>query len=266
VAVNCWVAATTTLAEAGAIVIEDNVTWEGTVMVAVAVFPPKVAVIVAVPAATTVARPWALIDATDALDELQATWVVKSRVVPSEYVPEAENCCVVPAALLAVAGVTVRVDKVAGLTVRVVESEILPKVAVMVVVPAATAVANPVLLIDATDVLDEDQVTCVLMSRLVPSEYVPVATNCLVLPVPTGTLALSGVTAKEDKVAEVTVRVAVPDLPPEAAVMVVWPPLTPVARPLALTVATPALSEVQVACAVISWLVPSEYTPMAENC
>ena len=88
----------------------------------------------------------------------------------------------------------------------------------------------------------------------------------MVFPVPTGTLALSGVTDIEDKVAVVTVRVAVPDLPPKAAVMVVEPALTPVARPLMLTVATPVLDELQVACVVISWLVPSDNTPRAENC
>jgi len=43
-------------------------------------------------------------------------------------------------------------------------------VAVMVVLPAATVVARPLLFTVATDVLDELQVTCAVISRLVPSE------------------------------------------------------------------------------------------------
>jgi hypothetical protein len=42
--------------------------------------------------------------------------------------------------------------------------EILPKVAVMVAVPAATAVARPLLLTVATEVLDDLHVTCVVIS------------------------------------------------------------------------------------------------------
>ena len=165
VAVNCWVAPTTILAVAGVTTIEDNVTWAGTVRVAVPVLLPvagvEVAVMVAVPAATAVARPLLLTVATDALDELQVTCVLISRVVPSEYVPEAVNCWVVPTALFAEAGVTAIEDKVAAVTVkvRVVVSEILPKVAVMVVVPSLRARASPLVLIVATDGSDEVQVT-----------------------------------------------------------------------------------------------------------
>ena len=90
------------------------------------------------------------------------------------------------------------------------------------------------------------------------------AVNCWVFPA--GTLGVSGVTDTEDKVAVVTVRVAVPDLVPEVAVMVVVPALTAVARPLLLTVATVALDELQVSAVVISRLVPSENMPAAANC
>jgi len=91
-----------------------------------------------------------------------------------------------------VAGVTAIEDKVAAVTVRVVVSVNVPLVAVMVVVPAAMVVTRPLVLIVATAVLDEVQVTCVDISRLVPSEYVPVTANCWVLPA--GTLGVSGVT------------------------------------------------------------------------
>jgi len=110
-------------------------------------------------------------------------------------VPVAVNCLVLPTGRLGLAGVTAMEDRVARVTVRVVLPEIAPEVAVMVEVPAATAVARPLLLTVATDVLDELQVTCVVISWLVPSEYVPVAANCIVLP--TGRLGLAGVTAME---------------------------------------------------------------------
>lgn len=123
--------------------------------------------------------------------------------------------------MLAVPGATATEDKVTEVTVTVVESDILPKVPVMVVVPAATAVTRPVALTVATDGLDEVQVACPLTSELVPSENEPVSVNCWVPPA--GKLGVSGVTDTEAKVALVTVRVAVPDLPLKAAVMVVLP-------------------------------------------
>lgn len=83
-------------------------------------------------------------------------------------------------------------DRVAEVTVRAVFPETPPEVAVMVAVPAATGVARPLLLTVATDMLEEAQVTWVVISWLVPSEYVPEAANCLVTP--TSTLGLTGVT------------------------------------------------------------------------
>jgi hypothetical protein len=57
--------------------------------------------------------------------------------------------------------------------------EILPEAAVMVVLPTIwPALARPLLSIVATDVSDELQVTCMVISWLVPSAYVPVAVNC----------------------------------------------------------------------------------------
>jgi hypothetical protein len=113
--------------------------------------------------------------------------------------------------MLGLAGVTDMEDRIAEFTVRVVLPEILPEVALTVVDPKATAVARPPLLIVATDVSDELQVTCMVISLLVPSEYVPVAVNCWVTP--TGMLGLAGVIDIEDKAAEVTVRVVLPEDP-----------------------------------------------------
>ena len=63
-------------------------------------------------------------------------------------------------------------------TVRIVFPVILPEVAVIVVVPAATVMARPALLIGATEVLDELQLTDAVISWVVPSKNVPVAVNC----------------------------------------------------------------------------------------
>ena len=75
---------------------------------------------------------------------------------------------------------------------------------------------------------------------------------------PAGMLGLAGVTDMEDRVAEVAVRVVLPEIIPELAVMVALPAATAVARPLLLTIATDVFDELQVTCVVILWLVPSE--------
>jgi hypothetical protein len=232
---------------------------EVTVRVKFPEIAPEVAVMVAVPAATPVARPLLLIVATDVLDEVQDTCVVKSQLVPSEYAPEAENCWVTPAGMLGLTGVTDMEDRVVGVTMTITLADINPEVAVMVAVPAAMEVARPLLLTVATDVLDEVQMTRVVMSKLVPSEYAPEAANCWVIP--TGMLGLTGVTDMEDRVAEFTVRVILPEVFPEMAIMAVVPTAAAVAKPLLLTVATAGLDELQVTCVVKSRLVLSENKP-----
>jgi hypothetical protein len=139
---------------------------------------PDAAVIVVDPAASAVASPVEpaalLIFATPALDELQAAEAVKSCVVLSEYVPVALNCCVAPFAMEGFCGVTAIDVSVAAVTVRSVEPDMLPDVAVIVVVPAATEVAKPsepdALLMVATPVLDELQLAVVVRFCVVLSE------------------------------------------------------------------------------------------------
>ena len=74
---------------------------------------------------------------------------------------------------------------VALVTVSVVDPD-TPKVAVMVVVPAATAVACPcspaALLMVATDVVDDAHITIAVMLLDDSSAYVPVAVNCGLVP------------------------------------------------------------------------------------
>jgi len=148
-------------------------------------------------------------------------------------------------------------------TARVVVAEVLPYWAVMVTVPAPTAVARPLLFTVATDVLDELQVTCPVRLKVDPSENVPVAVSCVLTPA--GMLELADVTAIDERVAEVTVRVAVPVVVPIVAVMVTVPASTAVARPLS-TIATSVLDELQVACVVTSPVLPSAFVPVAKNC
>ena len=132
----------------------------------------------------------------------------------------------------------------AGATVRIVFPEILPEEPAMVAVPGEAAVARPLLSTVATAVLDDLQVTCVVIPLVVPSEYVPEAVNCWVFPA--GVVGLAGVMDMEDRVAGVTARVVFPETLPEVAVIVAFPPVTAVASPLLLTVATAVLDDLQV--------------------
>jgi hypothetical protein len=79
-----------------------------------------------------------------------------------------------------------------------------------------------------------------------------VAVNCSVCPL--ATLGFAGVTLIDTNVALVTVNAVLPVRAPKAAAMVVEPTAIEVARPLVpvtlLTVATPALDEDHVTCAV----------------
>lgn len=80
-------------------------------------------------------------------------------------------------------------------TVKAVLPAIEPRVAEIVLFPAATPVASPALLIVATAAFEEAQVACAVMFWVLPSEYVPVAVNCRVPPV--WIVGLAGVTAME---------------------------------------------------------------------
>jgi hypothetical protein len=164
---------------------------------------PDKAVMVVVPARDEVTNPlepaMLLIVATVVSEELHVTEVVRSCFVPFEYVPVAVSCLVFPESMPGFTGVISRDAIVSGVTVKVVEPEMLPDEALMVVLPVATAVANPVLSIVAKVEGEEAQPTDVVMFRVVLSEYVPVAVNCSV--VPRGMLGLAGVTAIEISVA-----------------------------------------------------------------
>jgi hypothetical protein len=104
-------------------------------------------------------------------DEAQVTFVVRSWVVLSEKVPVAANCLVVPAAIEGSVGVTSIDTSVAVVTVSPVVPEMLPRVAVMVTAPDATAVASPSVPLALETVAmvssEEDQVTLAVRSWVV---------------------------------------------------------------------------------------------------
>ncbi len=62
--------------------------------------------------------------------------------------------------------------------VKLVVALVLPETALITVEPMARGVASPVAEIVAAEVFDEDQVTVLVMSWVVPSAKVAVAWNC----------------------------------------------------------------------------------------
>jgi hypothetical protein len=135
--------------------------------------PDELAVMVELPAVTAVATPPELIVAVAVLEELHVAVEVSTFVDPSLYVPVAVNCCVAPTVIDDVAGVTAIEDNVGGgaiaLTVNTAVPDAPEKLAVIVEVPAATAVATPEELIVAVAVLEELHVAIEVRSLVDPS-------------------------------------------------------------------------------------------------
>ena len=114
-----------------------------TVMVAEPVMLPEVAVMLATPTPTPVAKPPVLIEATVGVSEDQVTEAVTSCVLKSLKVPVAVNCCVVPNGIDGFAGVTVIDVSTAAVTLSVVLALTKPDVAVIFVMPNPALVAWP---------------------------------------------------------------------------------------------------------------------------
>ena len=106
----------------------------------------SVAVIVAVPAVNAVACPVAgSMLATARSEEIQVTDDVFTTDVLSEFFPVATNCNSSPFAILGLTGVTDRDERVAAVTVNVVDAAVpvAGSMAVIVVFPTDNAVATP---------------------------------------------------------------------------------------------------------------------------
>src|SRR5262249_5377650 len=147
----------------------------------------------------------------------------------SEYVPVAVNCWVSPLAILGLAGVTAIDWRTAAVTVITVVPEMPLSFAVIAEVPVAIAVASPPLVIVATGVVADAQVTWLVRTCVDWSVYVPVAVNCWVRPL--ATLGLAGVTAIDCSAAAVTVITVEPEIPFSVALIVEVPVAIAVARP-----------------------------------
>lgn len=183
--------------------------------------------------------------------------------LPSLKVPVAVNFKEVPAAICALAGVTVMLVNFTLETVKPVEPLTEPKAAEIVLVPAATLVTSPLLLIAAVAAVEELQSTDSVTSCVLLSLKVPVAVNCLVAPI--GIVELAGETESETRAAFVTVTEAVPLTAPELAVTVTLPAATPVASPEEFTVSKFCAEEDHVTEGS-SWVLPSSKMPVALNC
>jgi hypothetical protein len=186
---------------------------------------------------------------------LHVTVAVRSRVLPSLYVPVAIMACVVPNANDGFAGVTA-IDTSTGCpTLSAAVPTIDPQLALTVVVPTPVPVANPVPATLATPLADELQLTPPVTFCVLPSLYVPVAVNCSV--VPFAIVALAGVTDSDTKTAGVTVRMAEPLTEPDLAAMLAAPGPTQVANPeLLFTVATALAEDAHLAVLVRFCVVP----------
>jgi hypothetical protein len=156
------------------------------------------------------------------------------------------NCSVSPFAIDGLAGITAIDNSVAAVTVSVSPGLVTPfSAAVICEVPTPAPVARPAEVIVATDVVPDTHVACVVRSCVLVSVYVPVAVNCFVVPFAIDGLA--GVTAIDTKVAAVTVRVSPALVTPFSdAVISDVPNPTPLARPVALIVATLVVPDIHV--------------------
>ena len=171
----------------------------------------------------------------------------------------AVNCSVVPLGLTDILGFTgdTAMDcRVAAVTVRVVEPETAPEVALMDVCPTASADASPETLTVAFDGSDELHVTVAVRSWMLLSEKIPVAVNCRI--VPFAMLGLCGVTSMDCSVAAVTDKSVEPEIAPRVAEMVVDPASRAEALPVASMVAMEVADESHVTDVVRSWVLLSE--------
>jgi hypothetical protein len=120
-------------------------------------------------------------------------------------------------------------DTRTGVTATLAELVTEPEVAVIVVVPEATLVAYPAAFIVATAGTDDAQAADCVKSCVLPSLYVPKASNCC--PAPSGIDTPFGVIAIEISVGPLTLIVLLAERALELAVMFAVPCPALVASP-----------------------------------
>jgi hypothetical protein len=261
VAANCWVWPAVSVGLAGVTVIDTKVPLP-TVNVVVPVMPDNDAEMVTDPLFFPRTMPVLRRDAILGFDDFHETPLRFVIVLPSLNLPVACNWIRVPAAIVGLPGVIVIDVSFAIETVRSVEPVVAPTIAEMVVEPLARLVASPALLIEATAGAEELQATDAVMSCVLLSLKVPVATNCFDAPI--GMLEFAGVTAIETRLAPVTVTAALPVIDPELAFTLPVPRPIPVANPEESTVTTTGADDDHVTDVNI-WVLPSSKIPVAIN-
>jgi hypothetical protein len=218
------------------------------VIVAVPVFPPDAAVIVAVPGNSPVTTP----DCdTAAVSGLSVDHVTGALATVAPFTSRTVAASVVVNATLTDAeeGVTITLPTGGAVTVTLTVPTFPSLVAVTFVVPAPTAVMSPVCETVATFAFPVCQVTGRWSGFPCPSRGV--AVTCWVPPIVR--LTVCGETPTVATGTAVTVTVAVPVLPSLAAVIVAVPGATAVTVPFA-TVATAGLLELHVTSRPVSTL------------
>jgi len=262
VAVNCCLLPLDAIEFAGVMARETSVPLL-TVRVVVPFSPEALAVIVTLPVRLPKAVPELRMEATLGVDDFQDTPARLPPVLPSLKVPTAVNFTKVRASMRGLLGRMAMPTSLTVVTVRFVLPVTESRTALMVVLPAATLLTSPWLLMAAAAGFDEPHNTEAVTSCELPSLKLAVAVNCLV--VPTGILELAGVTVMAVTLAPVTVSAAVPVTEPEVAVIVAVPVPTAVAKPEELMVATEEEDEDHVT-EVNSCVLPSLKLPTALNC
>ena len=140
-------------------------------------------------------------------------------------------------------------------------ADTLPIVAVTPVVPRARPLAAP-LLTDAMPLVCVAQAALALTSAMLPSENVPVAVKCRVMPTPVCSVA--GAMTMDWIVAAIVFKANVPLVVPDVAVIVVVPSVNASARPLAAPMsATAGVLDVHVTASETSAVWPSAKVPVA---
>src|SRR6266705_1787769 len=236
VAVSCCVVPMNTEADAG-LTLTDATGTGFTMIAALALFPSLVAVILAEPTPAPVTRPLAFTVATLAASVDQVIARPESGL-PLASSSVAVSCCVAPAYIDAVAGLTLTEATGTGFTVIAAPALFPSLVAVMFAEPTATPGTSPFAFTVATLGASLDQVIVRPESGL-PLASSGVAVSCWVPP--TKIVAAVGLTVS-DATGIVTVTAAVALLPSLVAVTFAVPAATAVTSPLASTGATPAAS------------------------
>lgn len=220
-----------------------------TVKPAVPACPSNNATMVAVPGSSPIACP-SLMVATDGMDDVHEAKGVRFWVLPSANVPMAWNASPDCGSMLAVSG-EIWIDVSGDASTVIAESPVTdPNCALMVALPPEFAITLPPVLTLATSDADEVQATKFVITRVVPSLNIAVATQFT--KVAGASTAVDGVTEIEETVAELTYSGTELVTPTNVQEMLAVPGPTAFAMPTPPIVATARLSEAHVHSLVMS--------------